>query len=147
MVGWAIAAMVVVGIFMLMSRVNQRTCAMAFVRGGQDAERPFEAIVATYREYLSPLRPMDAAAYRMGVEYVAQSIFSQAQADPRAAFMAAWRSKQILQEGSAIRRDPSRAMARLRLAIDPRAMEAMEEDPSLSPIDAMVRVMDDAKEA
>jgi len=147
MLGWAIAAVAVVGIFMLMSRVNQRTCALAFVRGGRDAERPFETIVATYRGYLSPLRPMDAAAYRMGVEYVAQSIFSQAPADPRAAFMDAWRSKRILQEGGEIRRDPARDMAPLRLVIDRQAMEAMQEDPSLSPMEAMMRVLDEAKES
>ncbi len=85
---------------------NKRTCLLAFGRGVSDAgSLPWAQIEENFSSYLRrPMSPMDAAAYRRGVEY---SLTCSREADWRAmkhAFLLAYKSGAITREGTELRR-------------------------------------------
>jgi hypothetical protein len=138
--GWALVVVVVIGLMVVIPHLNRKTCARAFARGMQDAERPFLEIARNYAEYFAPLRPMDAAAYRLGVAFMARAIVGLEMAHPKVYFDAAW--EHIVEGGTAVRHlvklmGVKHAAALFSLPLGEEIMAVIEEDYALSPVQAL----------
>jgi hypothetical protein len=68
---WILVGLGVVALVTVTTLSNRATCRKAFSAGYLSHERPNLAISETYKSYLVPMRPMDAAAFQKGLEYAA----------------------------------------------------------------------------
>lgn len=145
---WAVAALVLIAVAIAVPYFNRKTCMNAFARGMRDAELPFLDVAKNYAGFFSPLRPMDAAAYRLGVGFMARAIVCQDTVHPGEYFAAAWKQKEILNGGTAIRHliklmGTSHAAALFSLPLGEDVMAIVEEgDFELTPVQALAIAID-----
>ena len=137
---WMFVALAVVALLLISPIMNRRTCAKGFAQGAASADLPYSQVKEQFKDFLKPMRPMDAAAYRRGVEYMVENWktpkpWEAIQAD----FMKMYKSGQFTREGTEIRQMGAERAAELfdlRLCGD--VKKVLDEDPSLSPVAAKV---------
>jgi len=133
---------VVISVLLLgfvMARVNRRTCMLAFGEGYLAAgELTVDQIRERFVAYLSPMRPMDAAAFVRGVGSALER--STDWRDVKASFVNAYKSGAITREGTNIRRLGRDEAARLfEIRAEPEVLQALAQHPDLPPLQAVTQ--------
>jgi len=144
---WIIGIIIVIAIVAFTTiKINRRKCLLAFGEGVVDVGKlPWKNIVEKYNSYLSPMRPMDAAAYQRGLEYALLSTQQSGWQDMKKDFSEAYSSGGITREGTVIRKQGAESAARLfRLRIPQQLEELIINNPEMPPIVAKAE-LEDAK--
>lgn len=139
---WGIGIILVaLALFAFLSAANKRTCMLAYGKGVDDAGAlPWKEIVQRYRSFLKPMRPMDAASYQRGLEYVLTATNFDWQA-MKADFVEAYSAKHIEREGTIIRKLGAEAAANnFRLRIPRDLEELILKQPDLPPLASKVEI-------
>jgi len=128
-------------LFYISVKLNRRTCLLAFAQGFQDAcSLPWKDIKDKYRSYLRPIRPMDAAAYKRGVEYCLLRIEGDGWEKMKRDFNDSWKSGSITREGTTIRNSGAdNAEKSFRLSIPEQLEELILQNPNIPPLHVKVR--------
>jgi len=71
MASWILVPIAIAALVTAMVRFNRATCRKAFAEGCLSYNKPNAEVSETFKSYLSPMRPMDAAAFLKGLEYAA----------------------------------------------------------------------------
>jgi hypothetical protein len=133
----ALAAFLVLSV-----KINRRTCLRAYGQGIDDiGALSWQKIRERYKTYLSPMRPMDAAAYKRGVEYALLSGKDDRWESMKRDFTQAWASGSITKEGTTIRAiGPKAALELFAPAVPAQLMAAILSNPDQPPILSKVRL-------
>ena len=135
---WMLAALAVVALLFISPIMNRRTCAKGFAQGAASAGLPYSQVKEQFQDFLKPMRPMDAAAYRRGVEYMVENLETPKPWEAiKADFMRMYKSGQFTREGTEIRQmGAQRAAEWFHLRLSGDVKKVLDEDPSLSPVAA-----------
>jgi hypothetical protein len=142
MLVWSIGIiLVVLVLFAFLSAANKRTCMLAYGQGVDDAGvLPWDEIVQRYRSFLKPMRPMDAASYQRGLEYMLTTTNLDWQA-MKADFVEAYKSGNIKKEGTTIiKLGAETAANNFRLRIPRDLEELILKKPHLPPLASKVEI-------
>lgn len=108
LVGLGLVAWVVVALV-----ANRATCRKAFVNGYQLRGKPESEILEAYKVYLSPIRPMDAAAFQRGLELSAEMPDLDVNGDQfMTAFKQIYKTGVFTREGTQLRKIGKKAAER-----------------------------------
>ena len=133
----ALAAFLVLSV-----KINRRTCLKAYGQGVDDiGALSWQKIRERYKTYLSPMRPMDAASYKRGVEYALLSGKDDRWESMKRDFTQAWASGSITNEGTTLRAiGPKAALENFAPAVPDQLMAAILSNPNEPPILSKVRL-------
>lgn len=108
---------------------------LAFGQGVADAsELPWSDIPQKYNTFLTPMRPMDAAAYQRGLEYALLCSDIADWQSMKNEFVEAYKSGSITSEGTLIRKMGTDAASdNFKLKISQRLKEVIASHPELPP--------------
>lgn len=147
MSGWI--AGIVIGLVLLafiVSRINRRTCLKAYGQGIADAaDLSWNDCVLRYRSYLFPMmRPMDAASYQRGLEFMLNSTTVDWQVI-KSDFLGAYKSGEITREGTLIGQYGAElAVRNFRLRVRQDLDDLLQQQPELRPLLARASIERDA---
>jgi len=145
MTSWFWVIVFVVGIALassVIARLNRRTCLLAFGKGFTDAHSTsWKEIEQQYRSYLKPMRPMDAASYKRGIEYCLMSKKEGTWQDLKRDFTDVWKSGAVTREGTSIRTMGAEVAGKeLKLRIPEKFELLIKSNPEFPPLAAKVQL-------
>lgn len=133
MIWWISGIIVALASFVyIMKIVNKRTCMLAFGQGVTDVgELSWNQVSSRYNSYLTPMmRPMDAFAYKKGLEYALLSPRNSGWMEMKKEFVDAYKSGAITNGGTLIRRSGAEtALRTFRLSIPRDIEDRMHNNP------------------
>ena len=138
MATWLIVGLAIVSLLVILPMMNRRACAKGFAEGAASAGLPYSQVKEQFKNFLKPMRPMDAAAYRRGVEYMVENLEAPKPWEAiKADFMQLYKSGQFTREGTEIRQmGADRAAEAFHLRLGGDVSKILNDDPSLSPVAA-----------
>ena len=140
-----IAIIVVLASFFLLSvKLNRRSCLKAYAQGVDDlGSLPWRQIKERYRSFLYPIRPMDAAAYKRGIEYALLSSEGDNSETMKDDFSQAWDSNAINSEGTNIRAmGAEKALESFEPSVPEKLKDAVLANPDEPPLASKIRIED-----
>jgi hypothetical protein len=143
MIWWITGTFIAVALIAyVIVKINRRTCMLAFGQGVLDInELSWSGILEKYNSLLSPIRPMDAAAYKRGLEYGLLSIEDSSWQDMKDDFDHAYKSGTITSEGTHIREIGSEAASKsFRLRIPQKLEELILNNPESTPLSSKIKL-------
>jgi hypothetical protein len=143
MMNWIIGILIALSIvFFLIAKLNRRSCLHAFGQGVNDAVSiSWGDIIQKFNSFLSPFRPMDAAAYQRGLEYCLLSPEGSGWEDIKRDFVDSYKSGAITNEGTNIRRlGAKNASQHFNLRVSKELVNLIIENPELPPMVAKIQI-------
>ena len=135
-----------IALVFVVPRINRWTCLKAYGQGVEDAgTKNVEFIRSRFEEYVKTNRPMDAASYQRGVEYVVFGIMDWKEI--KKDFVYAYKSGSITSEGTNIRRlrrlGTDRAIQLFQLRVPPVILTLLSDNPEMTVLEASIRTKEE----